>query len=757
MIKFICCVFIISSLAISGENFWSSNGPCGGMVRWLSIDPSLPSTIYAAVNRTVYKTTNGGNTWFFTGWGISTRGMAWQVIIDRADPSIIFVATGDSLYKSTNSGANWRAANSGITTRSTRCITIDPVNHSILYCGTNGYGLFKSINGGENWTKSDSGITSSYIYSVAIHPVSTNIVFASTADGVFKSTDHGANWSPAGSNGPCYSLRIDPKAPSIIYGAYPGVKKSTDEGDNWFDSGLPGLDVVSITIDPVASSILYAGTWNEGGLHKSTDAGATWNQIGTAVPNPHLNFIAIDPNSSAVVYLGTLGNGVYKSVNGGNSFSFLSQGLVKDDARSIAVHPMDTTIAYATTQWGAFKSTDGGESWSNSIFRHGTMGMGGIWIDPFTPQHVYLAYGVQVATNSAVWKSTNGGNSWSGSSNGIMNGGGVSCFAAIPSARNCFYANAGKLQFPGDTMMLYKTTNGGNSWRATGFVRNIVAFASHPTNPNITYVAARNRIAALTGGVYKTTDGGNSWFEVRNGIPNNLLLSLVMDPNDPEVLYVGMEGWRDDEIYKTTDGGNSWFPSSNGLPSDGDIKCLAIDPLLSQNLYAGLRWEKGVYRSTNAGADWASMNDSLPPLWYLDIDAITVAPLAPAIIFCGLTGRAEQGGGVWKYTVGPVSITENEHNKKSKGILSISPNPCRVKTVIKFSTGQRARSLELTIYDATGQLVKSFPLAVRYSLLSTSITWDGSDDNGCSLPAGVYFCRLAIDDFIMTEKIIRLH
>ena len=123
---------------------------------------------------------------------------------------------------------------------------------------------------------------------------------------------------------------------------------------------------------------------------------------------------------------------------------------------------------------------------------------------------------------------------------------------------------------------------------------------------------------------------------------------------------------------------------------------------------------------------------------------------------------------IWGKFLPQVGIEEQPTLTTQHSLFKIYPNPFRCKATIKFeirnpksetnSKLQNSKSQNiLRIYDATGRLVKSFPLATRYSLLATSsIEWDGDDDQGKVLPAGVYFCRLEADDFKTTKKIVKL-
>ena len=114
---------------------------------------------------------------------------------------------------------------------------------------------------------------------------------------------------------------------------------------------------------------------------------------------------------------------------------------------------------------------------------------------------------------------------------------------------------------------------------------------------------------------------------------------------------------------------------------------------------------------------------------------------------------------IWGKFLPPLGIEENQTSniKKQETDLQIHPNPFRRQTQIKLSIEQGAKGVGLRVYDVSGRLVKSFPLVPRYSLLATSsIAWDGSDDSGRKLPAGVYFCRLEASGQPLSQKIVKL-
>jgi len=225
----------------AGINVWTSNGPEGGSIRALAIDPATPSTLYAGTDN--------------------------------------YVIGSHGVFKSTNGGGNWTPVNTGLTNAHVSALAIDPATPSTLYAGTHGDGVFKSTNGGGNWTPVNAGLTNPYVSALAIDPATPDTLYAGTVypgGGVFKSTNGGGNWTPVntGLTNPSETasvgaLAIDPATPYTLYagtGYYVigggGVFKSTNGGEDWnvFNTGLTNLYVYALAIDPATPTTLYAGT-----------------------------------------------------------------------------------------------------------------------------------------------------------------------------------------------------------------------------------------------------------------------------------------------------------------------------------------------------------------------------------------------------------------------------------------------------------------------------------------------------------------
>jgi len=299
--------------------------------------------------------------------------------------------------------------------------------------------------------------------------------------------------------------------------------------------------------------------------------------------------LAIDPAIPATLYAGTT-RGVFKSTNGGGSWSAINTGLTESNVRALAIDPTPPATIYAGTgdvldNGGVFKSTNGGDSWSaiNTGLTNKTINALGI--DPATPATLYAGSYV-----SGVFKSTNGGDSWSASNAGL-------------------------------------TTTG------------VFALVVDPSAPATLYVGT-NPLFPTGGGAFKSTNGGASWTAMNAGLIDTAVLVLAIDPTTPATLYAGTGGYG---VFKSTNGGGSWTAINAGLtnPPDGGIGALAVDPSAPATLYAYSGDNGGVFKSTNGGGSWTAMNAGLTNK---TIGALAIDPLTPTRLYAG-TG----GGGVFDW------------------------------------------------------------------------------------------------------------
>ncbi|MEK9612485.1 MAG: hypothetical protein VW080_01000 [Flavobacteriaceae bacterium] len=271
--------------------------------------------------------------------------------------------------------------------------------------------------------------------------------------------------------------------------------------------------------------------------------------------------------------------------------------------------------------WSAeFKSL----KWRNiGPFRGGrSVTSAGVVTDPST---FYMG-----TTGGGIWKTEDQGISWKNISDGQLATGTVGALAVSESDPNVVLAGMGEHAARGVMTSMgdgvYKSEDAGITWKHIGLdaSRHIANIEIHPSQPDIIYVAVQGAQygPSKERGIYKTTDGGKSWKKVLYVGETVGAASLSMDKNNPRILYAAMwdhlrtpwqmrSGGPGSGIYKSTDGGEHWKRLDKGLPKvmgkAGISVSRANSNLVYVNLEAGID-ESGVYRSDNGGTSWKLVN-----------------------------------------------------------------------------------------------------------------------------------------------------
>ena len=168
----------------AGTDAWTSNGPEGGRIYALALDPATPTTLYAGTyGGGVFKSTNGGAAWNAVTAGLMNTDVR-ALAINPATPTTLYAGTyGDGVFKSTNGGAAWIPVNTGLTNTWVWALAIDPVTPTTLYAGTDAGGVFKSTNGGGAWSAVNAGLTNTNVLALALAPATPSTPYAGTAGG----------------------------------------------------------------------------------------------------------------------------------------------------------------------------------------------------------------------------------------------------------------------------------------------------------------------------------------------------------------------------------------------------------------------------------------------------------------------------------------------------------------------------------------------------------------------------------------------
>jgi hypothetical protein len=605
----VCCGVALVWSSIASAGVWTTHGPNGGEVNAIAVDPSTPTTVYAATEfGGFFKSLDGGETWSPIGGSLTdpTPPSLTGIAVDPVTPTRVYatarVGLDGGLYRSTDAGASWSFTRLGVL----NAVAIDPATPSTIYAV--GDGIRKSSDAGANWTEVQ---TFPNFACVAIAPSSPSTVYA----GGLKSTDGGATWKTVFSNsGSVLAVAIHPTMPNIVYLGVDdaGVFKTVDDGKTWTpigpDVGGRTLTVRALAIDPTNPETVYAaGLTINGGfsVYKTTNGGATWTSSPITVITQS---IALDPATPTTVFAGTLDFGVWRSTDGAASWNSASTGLANTFVHALAVDATPGTVYAAADRNGIVsgstvaRSTDGGATWApTASIDSGLSTLLAVATDPSTPGTAYVGTSL-----NGVFKTVDGGQSWSplpggdASSPSVL----VETIVVDPSSPSTVYA--------GGLGGAFVSTVGGASWTAinTGLPEVVISMAIDPTKTSTLYAGTLMEPGA---GIFKTTNAGGMWVPINTGLPMmngmmdpSLVTALAIDPMAPNTLYAAVEFLG---VYKTTDGGASWAAASNGLPSLR-VAALAVDPAIPNTVFAGTL-DQGVFVSVDGGASWASMNDGL--------------------------------------------------------------------------------------------------------------------------------------------------
>jgi photosystem II stability/assembly factor-like uncharacterized protein len=273
--------------------------------------------------------------------------------------------------------------------------------------------------------------------------------------------------------------------------------------------------------------------------------------------------------------------------------AFLS-GRISD----IAVHPDNDNLWYvAVASGGVWKTENAGTTWAPIFDSQSTYAAGCVTIDPNNPSTIWVGTGENVggrhiAFGNGVYKSEDSGKTWVNM--GLPNSEHLSKIIVHPENSDIVWvASQGPLWSEGGDRGIFKTTDGGASWKKVlgeGPWTGATDLMIDPRNPSVLYAATWDRqrtVAAYMGGgpgsgIHRSTDGGNSWIKLTSGIPESNLgkIGLAISPQKPDVIYAAIELDRTTGgVFKSEDRGSSWKKMSNTVSG-------GTGPHYYQELYA---------------------------------------------------------------------------------------------------------------------------------------------------------------------------
>jgi photosystem II stability/assembly factor-like uncharacterized protein len=395
-------------------------------------------------------------------------------------------------------------------------------------------------------------------------------------------------------------------------------------------------------------------------------AATNWQPIG---PNGgDVRGIAFNPQNKNEIYAVIFSNPgqVYRSTNAGSNWTRIA--ILDDYTYDVVVDPTNPSVVYVLGDSCVFKSTDRGLTWTLHYLPYYCYAWyGQIDISPINPSILYVAgrryYDInRNKTCMAIFKSTDGGQTWSckdlaasGSTYGQ-----ASCLAISKPNPNIVYVGGYYNNSSGWHSALYKSEDGGGNYssKTKGIQYDPYSIVCHPTDPNKVYVATYWYI-------YRSTNGGNNW-QKNSGAAYGY--ALAIDSSNPNVLYAGY----DKAIFKSNDGGFNWIEHKKGLY--GTCNRLLVN---SSKVYFGST--AGIFRSTNSGVVWTSVNTGIKSP---DVPAIAVAPSSPNTIYA-----EARANGFFKSTNSGSSWRRMPYFERCDAVLRIAVKSTDAKSVYILAGG----------------------------------------------------------------------
>lgn len=744
--------------------------------------PTQPNVFFMGVNNGgVWKTDDYGRTWRPI-FDEAPTGSVGDVAVCATQPNVLYVGTGeglhrpdlsvgDGIYKSTDGGKSWVHVGLADVQQVGRLI-VHPTNPDIVFVAGLGHpygpnaerGLFRSRNGGKSWEKVLYINPNTGAIQVEFDPTNPKILFSSL-----------------------WEHREGPWENGSFSGPNSGLYKSEDGGSTWrrITSGLPGaeqgLGRIGLAFAPSRTKRLYAtvDARQNGGIYRSDDGGESWSLISAdrRLWGRGSDFaeVKVHPQNPDLVYIANVA--AYRSSDGGRTWTCFKGAPGGDDYHRIWINPLQPDIMLFAADQGAIVTVNGGRTWS-SWYNQPTAQFYHVTTDQQFP---YWVYGGQQESGAIGIASRGPGGQlsfrdWMGVSADeyayvapdplnpdLIYGGRVMRFnkktgqsqqvapEALRSGKYRLLRTMPLLFHPADpttllfaTNVLWKTTNGGNSWQIISpdlsreqpeVPANIGDFRT----PELATMARRGVIYAVgpspldanliwagtdDGLVHLTTDGGISW---KNVTPPELqawdkVSQLVASFHDRRKAYFSALALRRDDlrphIFKTTDGGATWTSIITGLPANDPINVVREDPQQPGLLFAG--GERQVYFSCDDGAHWQPLRQNMPASSIRDLviqgDDLVVGTHGRSIWILDNIAPLRELAKALASANQPYLFTPPLATRVRWNTFSDTPLPPEEPTganppdgiAVDYYLAGPARTVRLEIRDGQGQLVRAF-------------------------------------------------
>lgn len=563
---------------------FSALGPRNERVFSIGVDPRR-GTLYAGLQSALVRSRDGGATWekvarITAPWAppdVSPELLASQATAVRFDPQNplrVWLGTYNDVFVSDDAGESFTGVQApfyGISS-----LAQSAASPGLLFVGTYGPpydGIYKSSDGAKTWKK--VATTSSTVNAIVCDPRDPAIAWAATDYALWKTSDAGETWVPAGDllrSGLIADVAIDPadsRRVLVSYGREP-LRETRDGGATWTQSEL-GDDVFVARIAVTANGSLYAAT-STGVYQRAAAPAGAWTRASRGLNGTIVECLGVDEKSSTIL-AGTSFDHVHRSTDGGASWQRIVLPTDSDSVYELAIDPVDSRNVFARSNAGVLRSIDRGATWSISF--PSPAAAKGLHMSPADPKTLYFVAGPYFTNESHVYKTVDGGDHWALVADLSFD---IENLTGDPRDPRILYAGVSPNgpAAPGTDLAggMYRSTDGGLTWSASN--GNLDPNAP-PWFYRITVSASDPAVlfaAALREGLFRSTDGGAHWGWVGGEFAGRQVLSVAVDPRSSARVLAGTT----DGVYVSEDGGANWRAAGEGLAGSSWVTDIRFVP-----------------------------------------------------------------------------------------------------------------------------------------------------------------------------------
>jgi len=595
----------------------------------------------------------------------------------------------------------------GLVTGALTTLRVAPTSPNVIYAGfdANDVSLWKSEDAGNTWQRAHM---SAHTSDVAISPASPSVVlYSELEEGIFMSKDSGINWQvTTGSNQQDWvrtsglyfkALAFSSDIPDLAYGVASHDRGQSFDKAEVFRSEMSGLSwshvgtcpdcgsVYTVVVQPGDPDTLWVG--GDGGVQVSHDAGITWSGnllTGLSKYEAATHDLALHPSDPLTLLAATSDAGLYRSTDGGQSWSPSNDGIESIQTHQVVFAPSDPNIAYLTTHDGIYRSDDNGKTWARHDNGLTYTFTNAIAVDPTNADVAYVGTAVEINTahfnhmnegmreGGGLYKTTDGGNSWHRIDADIEEPN-IVAMATHPYLPFNLWA-AGKAG-----RGAFFTPDAGNTWINSTWsgAHYPMVFAFSRTFPAKHFLSSSVRGEEITTSV----DGGKSWYSLASGLNTAVIQSaevskLVIEgrqfhvhlhgfavaPSNPDIMYTGTiydptifeeYSMMGAVIFSSRDSGKTWSEASNGFPIETptSLNAFVIHPIEPDIAYAMTSsYESnigiGIYKTIDGGESWKEINNGLNP----ETNDLQIDHVEPDTLYAATDSgvyKTVDGGNVW--------------------------------------------------------------------------------------------------------------